>query len=151
MKQVPQVVIARKPGRGSGSSYPSRLNYTRLDVTSGSGNKLGSAKVSSVSPLYVGPVVDCDGESCVRFENAWQYRKIFPQLGHWNEQESKPTQEWQRWQSRGYKELKKGKGVRTPTEVSKLKKRWREARDVDPDSGSGVRSAIGHNASSSGR
>ena len=68
-------MIARKPGRMSGMSHPSIEGFERIDVTSGSGKKVGTALASSLSPLYLGPVLDDDGKKCVRFENLWQFRK----------------------------------------------------------------------------
>lgn len=125
------VVVAQKPSRGAGEKFPTRENFTRIDVTSGSAKKFGSVKATSLSPLFLGPVKDCDGEECDRFENLWQYRKVFPQLGHWDEEKQVPSVAWVKWRRAGYKKLKKGKGIRTPPEVSKLKKAWRTARDAN--------------------
>lgn len=119
-----QVVVAQKPFRGQ---YPSRDGYGRIDATSGSANRWGSVSATQVSPLYMGPVMDCDGEQCNCFENAWQFRKVYPQLGHWDEAEQKPSEAWHQWRRAGYQKLKNGKGLRLPDDVAQLKKEWRQA------------------------
>jgi hypothetical protein len=138
-----KLVVAKKPGRGSGQSFPERDGFVRVDVTSGSGKVVGKSKASSLSPLLVGPAVDWEGKSCVRFENLWQYNKVFPQLKHWDAEAQKPTKEWQKWQEKGYKTLKKGgKGLRTPPEVSGLKKKWREANSAEYPSAAAKAEAV---------
>lgn len=125
------VLVAQKPSRGSGLSYPSRAGFDRVDVTSGSGKKIGKTNASSMSPLFLGPVDDCDGDSALRFENLWQYRKVFPQLRHWDYENHCPSAKWREWKTKGFSKLKGGKkGVRTPPEVSELKKIWRKANET---------------------
>lgn len=131
------VWIAGKPGRGSKVTFPEKKGFLRIDVTSGSGKKLmlGTQKVSAtqLSPLLLGPVLDCEKESAERMENLWQFRKVYPQLGHWDDENNCPTPLWTQWKSKGYSKLKKEKrdgrkpkGIRTPPEISKLKKIFRE-------------------------
>jgi hypothetical protein len=122
MRRRGVVTLARKPQRGSSNAYPERDGFTRLDVTSGSNNKLGALQLKSLSPLLIGPVCDCDGGPVVRFENLWQYRKVYSDLGHWNDKKRQPTVKWRTWQQAGIKRVKKGKGIRTPPELSKYKK-----------------------------
>jgi hypothetical protein len=87
------------------------LTSTGGQCTSASGVLLGKKKVpaTQLSPLYLGPVSDCDGESAARFENLWQYRKVYEQLGHWDAQSQRPTPEWDRWRRSGYTSLKSEK------------------------------------------
>lgn len=129
--------VASKPGRSAGLKFPEKKDFLRIDVTSGSGNlltfKAKKVPASQLSPLLLGPVIDCDGESAERVESLWQYRKVFPQLGHWDDESKRPTEAWFKWMRDGYAKLKgekragrRAKGIRTPPEVAKLKKRWRE-------------------------
>ncbi len=128
MQKKGVVVVGQKPTRGAGIEFPSRPGFTRIDVTSGSANEFGSGvKATLLSPLFLGPVTDCDGEICNRFENLWQFRKVFPQLKHWDADKNTPTETWMEWRRAGYKQLKNGKGIRTPQEVSELKKIWSQA------------------------
>jgi hypothetical protein len=122
MQQRGAVVLAWKPQRGSSNAYPQLDGFTRLDVTSGSNNKLGALQLKSLSPLLIGPLSDCDGGSVVRFENLWQYRKVYSEFGHWDAAKNQPTDKWRAWQQAGVKRLKNGKGVRTPPELSTHKK-----------------------------
>lgn len=123
------VVVAQKPGRGSSYKYPAREGFTRVDVTSGSFKSFGLHKATGMSPLYLGPITDCDGDKALRFENMWQFRKVYPQLGHWDEATQRPTKAWDVWRRAGNAKLNpKGKGIRTPYEVSKLRKLWREKK-----------------------
>lgn len=121
------VVCAQKPSRGANLKFPHREGFTRIDVTSGSANKIGSVKAVLLSPLYLGPIIDCDGDECNRFENLWQYRKVYPQLQHWDNEKGTPNNKWTIWRKNGYKLLKNNKGVRTPPDVAKLKKTWKNA------------------------
>lgn len=120
------VAIGQKPGRGKGS-HPKRDEFTNIDVTSGSMNKINDTSATTLSPLYLGPVTDSDGDIALRFENYWQYLKVYPQLGHWDEVNQKPTDKWHAWKKKGFSLLKGKKGIRVPPEVSVLKKKYKDA------------------------
>lgn len=136
MRRLVCVWVASKPGRGSKTAYPEKKGFLRVDVTSGSGNKftVDKKKVSAtqMSPLFLGPVQDYAGLQAERFENLWQFSKVYPQLGHWDSVREQPTEAWTEWKKKGYKKLKPekrgrlAKGIRTPAEVSKLRKKFRE-------------------------
>ena len=120
-----EVWIATKPYRVSSTAFPERVGAVRVDVTSGSGKLLGEKKVpaTQLSPLLMGPVKDCDGIEAARFENLWQYRKVYPQLGHWDHEASRPGDAWVVWRNRGYGlTTKDGKGIRRPPEVRNIRK-----------------------------
>ena len=112
----PKVFLAGKPKRGSSVKFPARKGLLRVDVTSGAGLILQREPervyAKELSPLLIG-----DDHP---FENTWQYTKVYPQLGHWKDE--KPTKKWEEWRKSGFKKRKRGKGVRTPPEVSKLQK-----------------------------
>jgi hypothetical protein len=97
MHQRGQVAVASKPNRGSGEAFPERGGFVRIDVTSASNAKAGSALVKSLSPLLIGPTKDCDGNDVVRFENLYQFRKVFAELKHWDEAANEPSFEWREW------------------------------------------------------
>ena len=119
------VAIAQKPGRGQGE-YPKRDGFMNIDVTSGSMNKINNLKATVLSPLYLGPVIDSDGNKALRFENYWQYLKVYPQLGHWDPINKKPTDKWKAWKKHGFSLLKGNKGIRTPPEVTALKRKYKQ-------------------------
>jgi len=130
------VAVGQKPGfdrrsdKGQGSvqrTNPRRDGFTNIDVTSGSMNKINNRSARVLSPLYLGPVVDSDGDKALRFENYWQYLKVYPQLGHWDQINKKPTDKWIMWKQHGFLLLKGKKGIRTPPEVSALKRKYNEA------------------------
>lgn len=82
-----RVFVARLPGRGSGQSWPSVPGALRINVTSGSGNKIAGHKATQLSPMQLGPVCaeTCGaafpgGPSAELLENYWQYGKIFAEL-----------------------------------------------------------------------
>ena len=128
-----KIIIAQKPKRGSSIKYPTIEGYKRIDCTSGSNNKINGEKAIWFSPLYLGPVEDKEGHTSLRFENYWQYTKVYPQLGHIDEY-NKPTSKWTKWRDDGFKKVKinnkkpqlPGKGIRTPPAVSSLKQKVRK-------------------------
>ena len=119
--EIMNVLIAKKPSRGSGEKFPCREFFTRVDVTSGSMNILSKnphVYAKELSPLLIGPA-----KGVIRFENLWQYTKVYPQLGHWNDRKQCPTKKWEEWKNTGFSRLtSRGKGIRTPPEIFKLKK-----------------------------
>ena len=110
-----------------GRKQPERENAIRMNVTSGSAMKVNGEKLTQLSPLYIGPVRG-NGEVANTFENLWQYSKVYPQLGHWDYEKEEPTEKWWKWMHKGFNTLKNGKGVRTPPEISVLKKKVREGK-----------------------
>ena len=100
----------------------------RINVTSGSNNKINGVSAKTVSPMYLGPVNKetvfnplginnhkNDDEGALLFENYWQYGKIFRDLGHLD-RNNKFTKQWIAFRKKGYSE-KKGhrhpKGTKT--------------------------------------
>ena len=120
------VAVGQKPGKGKGV-HPRREGFTNIDVTSGSMNKINGRTTRVLSPLYLGPVTDADGDKAIRFENYWQYLKVYPQLGHWDPINEKPTDKWVSWKKHGFTLLRGTKGIRTPPEVITLKRKYKEA------------------------
>ena len=118
-----------------GSKWPEILDSNgnsikRINVTSGSNNKINGASAKTVSPMYLGPVnkqtvfnplniknSKNDDLDALLFENYWQYGKIFKDLGHLD-QNNPPrfTKQWLAFRKKGYSE-KKGhrhpKGTKT--------------------------------------
>eukprot|EP01083_Nonionella_stella_P068308 181274_1 len=99
----------------------------RINVTSGSANKINGESAKQVSPMYLGPVnaellrtlkvrnAKQDDEEALLFENYWQYGKIFKELGHLKK-DNKISSTWLKFRKKGYGE-KKGhrhpKGTKT--------------------------------------
>lgn len=102
----------------------------RINVTSGSKNKIDSFDAKQVSPMYLGPInkdlvfnklkiaqnnKKNDDLEANLFENYWQYGKIFKDLGHLDKN-NKFTKKWLKFRKKGYSE-KKGhrhpKGTKT--------------------------------------
>ena len=91
----------------------------RINVTSGSANKIEGESAKTVSPMYLGPVTfdllkeigvqnpQNDDVEALIFENYWQYGKIFEGLGHVQSHgEYEVTLEWKQFRKRGYAEKK---------------------------------------------
>lgn len=80
--------------------------YKKLDVTS----RHPLERVSkSLSPLWLGGIYSSDGEYCHRFENLWQYTKVYKKfIG----EDGLPTAEYWKWRTAGFKN--DDKGVRFP-------------------------------------
>ena len=114
--------VGARPGRASKNDFPQQPNTIRIDVSSGSMKKIDGLAMKAFSPLLLGPVYDTDNNKYVTFENLWQYNKVFPQLGHWDPINKEPTAKWYEWRKNGMSKLKNGKGIRTPDEITKLKK-----------------------------
>ena len=120
------VAFASKPMRGSRGAFPAMEGFTRVDVSSGSMFFLpGRIPAKSLSPLLLEPVTPYeDGEvQPIRFENLWQYTKVYPQLGHWDNSKNEPSDSWYAWRDAGFQKVNNGKGIRTPPEVATLKKK----------------------------
>lgn len=98
-----KVRIGQKFKRGiKGDKSASRKNYINIDVTSGSRNKIGGVSATTLSPFYLGPVVDSSGMKALIFENYWQYGKMWKTAGHINKYGS-PTEAWFKFRKNGYK------------------------------------------------
>eukprot|EP00051_Salpingoeca_urceolata_P017439 m.237485 g.237485 ORF g.237485 m.237485 type:complete len:329 (-) comp18954_c0_seq2:68-1054(-) len=110
-----KVVIAVKPPRGSGQPFPSLPGFTRIDVTSGSCNRVLQPRdvAATFSPMAIGPV-----KGARLFENYWQYGKVFQELGHLRgdgtPEGSSVTDKWRQFRAKGYA---KAKGCRRPPEA----------------------------------
>lgn len=95
---------------------PIPSTYIEVDTTS-----TGSFK--DLSPFYLGPITyNCPftgPQKCLRFENLWQYCKVYPQHAHLPNrfgksglpQDYKPTEEYFAWRNAGFA---KGRAVRYP-------------------------------------
>ncbi len=121
------VIIASKPFRGSKIKYPVKKGYLRVDVTSGSMLKLGDFYAKNLSPLFLGPIELETGEKVNKFENLWQYSKVYKHLNHIDD-DGEPNKKWKLWREKGFNKLKNNKGIRTPVEVSRLKKLYKEGK-----------------------
>eukprot|EP01084_Bolivina_argentea_P318911 553163_1 len=109
----------------------------RINVTSGSNNKIEGESAKQVSPMNLGPInkelfnklnifnSQNDDEEAILFENYWQYGKIFKDLGHLNNKTNKYTNKWLKFRKKGYL-LKKGhrhpNGTKTNEILYKYKK-----------------------------
>lgn len=118
------VYVARKQ---RGHKHPTRPGCITIDVTTASRKKLGNDVFArDVSPLFLGPVTDpSDGMQACRFENLWQYNKVYPQLGHLDSH-GQLTEKWQAWRAAGFQLTRNGKGIRTPPQVQALKRRCQQ-------------------------
>lgn len=117
------VRIGKKRQRGvQGSTDPVSTNFLNIDATSGSNNKIDGHSATSFSPMKLGPVIESEifpdlfkegttlkSQSCLLFENYWQYGKIFNELGHLKN--GKITAAWTAFRQKGYQ---KTKGDRHP-------------------------------------
>lgn len=117
-----------------GSKWPQmQINgkpVKRINVTSGSNNKINGEKASQISPMYLGPVnqtllaklgihnTDNESDLALIFENYWQYGKIFDTMGHLID--GQITTKWMEFRKKGYAERK---GFRHPkgTKTKKCK------------------------------
>ena len=96
------VRIGKKLSRGVvGDKNPVIDGFKNIDVTSGSGNKIdGRAVKLDFSPMLIGPVTVGD-LAAKKFENYWQYGKLFEELGHINA-DGEPTEKWFAFRKKGY-------------------------------------------------
>lgn len=68
----------------------------RINVTSGSMNKIDGHLATQLSPMYLGPV-----KGAKIFENYYQYSKIFRELGHLNP-DGTTTERWEQFRRKGF-------------------------------------------------
>lgn len=80
--------------------------YKLLDVTSRHKNEMVA---HSLSPLWLSGTKSSDGEDCYRFENLWQYTKVYKEF---TDENGNPTEEYFKWRSDAFKST--DKGVRFP-------------------------------------
>lgn len=99
-----------------GLAWPARPAFTRIDVTSGSANKIDDLMIRQISPLIVRT------PEGVIFENLWQFSKFYPQIKNHADSEGQPTADYWHWREMGMS-LEKGK--RTPSQVTTLKRKFR--------------------------
>lgn len=86
---------------------PDMIGAVEVDTTSH-----GSFK--DLSPFYLGPIDLPSGERCLKFENFWQYSKVYKQH---TEQAGNPSPQYWAWRNQGFNSLKAarypmGKGAR---------------------------------------
>lgn len=80
--------------------------YKILDVTSRNPNE----KVAKdLSPLWLHGCMSSDGEACYRFENLWQYTKVYKEF---TDEYGNPNEEYWKWRSDAFAST--DKGVRFP-------------------------------------
>ena len=112
-----EVFVGKKSQRGvSGSIDPVIEGVKNINATSGSMNKINGISAKQFSPMYLGPVIEKDifgiedGLTSKKFENYWQYSKIFKEL---NQVDDKGfiTEEWYKFRQYGFN---KDKGDRHP-------------------------------------
>jgi len=85
--------------------------FLNVDVTSGSGNKIGGIKATAFSPMLL-PVYDANGKLVtVAFELSWGHSKAWKKAGHIQENADgtrSPTAAWYAFRAKGLA-LKKAK------------------------------------------
>lgn len=97
-------IICIKKRKSYSSQCSNIEKYGIVDVTS------NNPKVAhDLSPLWLGPIRASDGELCERFENLWQYTKVYEEF---TGSDGNPTDEYFRWRTQGFRNNEKG--VRYP-------------------------------------
>jgi len=106
------VRVGQKFARGQkGDASAKAVGYMAVDVTSGSGNKIGGILAKTLSPMTLGPVKDAEsGLTAQRFENYWQGGKMWKTADHMDEKDE-PTDAWRAFRKKIYANPK---GQRTP-------------------------------------
>lgn len=104
--------VGQKRRRGvTGERNVMADGFVNIDVTSGSGNKVGGIKATTLSPMLL-PVHDAEGKLItVSFELQWQFSKSWAKAGHIHVNEDGtrvPTVAWHAFRAKGLA-LKKGK------------------------------------------
>lgn len=89
-----------------GKVQPSVPDTLRINVTSGSMNKIDGFPAKQASPMYLGPI-----RGAKIFENYWQYSKCFKELGHLTTDGTKTTSKWEQFRKKGFS---RDKGDRHP-------------------------------------
>lgn len=107
-----QIRVGQKRRRGmTGERNVMADGFLNIDVTSGSGNKVGGIKATAFSPMLL-PVYDADGKLVtVAFENDHQFSKAWAKAGHIQvnaDGTRSPTAAWYAFRAKGLA-LKKGK------------------------------------------
>ena len=120
-----KIAIGTKPNKGSEldkldkSLTISRPGFTKIDITSKSRVKLGRNKGNTYDIIPQG--LDTNvmrTRSGIIMDTFMNYIRIYPQLGHWNEDEQIPTDKWREWCRRGMSLVDINmRGVRIPKEV----------------------------------
>ncbi len=117
------VLIAGKPRRESGTTFPQRAGYPRFDVTSGSNNKVDGVALKPLLLCSLGRALTGRARASFASETVYQACKVYEELGHWDEKARAPTAAWHKWRAQLQNALKKGKGVRTPALISAYNKK----------------------------
>jgi hypothetical protein len=105
-----QIRVGQKRRRGvKGDKNAECTGFKNIDVTSGSGNKIGDHFAKEFSPMKLGPVTDENGLTALIFENYWQFSKMWPKADHFKSDTGcEPTSKWYAFREKGFK-LNKGK------------------------------------------
>ena len=105
MDETPRIICIKKR-----QSYDKQCDdiskYKVLDVTSHNSNKVVA---EALSPLWLDGGVSSDGDRCKRFENLWQYTKVYSEHIASN---GDPNEKYWQWRKAGFSNT--GKGVRFP-------------------------------------
>lgn len=99
-------IVVIKKRRSYSEQVDDFSKYTVLDVTSNHPNERVS---HSLSPLWLHDITAPDGEFCYRFENLWQYTKVYKEF---TDKNGNPTDEYWKWRSEAF--VRTDKGVRYP-------------------------------------
>lgn len=105
------IYVGKKSQRGVvGSVDPVIPGVTNINCTSGSVNKINGYPANQFSPMNLGPVNEREifgigDQIALKFENYWQYGKIFQELGH-IDNNGDLTQLWYNFRARGYNKIK---------------------------------------------
>ena len=104
---VGRIKIGQKCRRGvAGDRNTCSPGYKNILVTSASNNKINGELASTFSPLRLGPVYRDGKVVAQKFENYWQFGKMWPTAGHIKD--GLPTDKWFAFREKGYK-MDKGK------------------------------------------
>lgn len=99
-----QVICIKK--RKSYDSQGVTPDYKVVDVTQ---HNRTEWVAHELQPLWAGPVQQSDGAMCYRFENLWQYTKVYKQF---TDIHGNPTKEYFEWRNQAFNN--QNKGVRFP-------------------------------------
>lgn len=95
-------IICIKKRKSYDSQCSNIKKYSILDVTS---NHKSQKVAHDLSPLWLGPIRTPDGEICERFENLWQYTKVYKEfIGT----DGNPTDKYFKWRTLAFLDKEKG-------------------------------------------
>lgn len=126
MQQKEKTWVDPRPKRGDvyvgrierGKPWPEFPDGFRINVTSGSMNKIDGHPATQVSPMYLsGP----SHTNWSIFENWWQYAKRYKELGHFDYATGAPTPAWYKFNEKGWA-LRKGQRHARGTKTKLVKR-----------------------------